>query len=184
MRQMMTASQAVIGLLKVAVASGGSRADAGAGAEGARNRRACSLSRMFPLAVQYEVQPRHAAALAPWRQKQAQELWRRARRERQRAEFFWREARRERRRAEAAWRRVLTGLDPAAPRTHILAAEGNRLAEILGVLDSDQLSEFESAARHAEAIRGKLWVSWDELLAAATQGVAQHHAYRSARHSF
>jgi hypothetical protein len=133
---------------------------------------------------QCEVERRPAEELASRRQKEAQELWRRARRERHRAEFFWREARKERRRAEAAWRRVLTGLDPAAPRTHILAAEGNRLAEILGVLDSDQLSEFESAARHAEAIRGKLWVSWDELLAAATQGVAQHHAYRSARHSF
>jgi hypothetical protein len=124
--------------------------------------------------VRYEVQRRHAAALASWRQKQAQELWRRARQERQRAEFFWREARRELRRAEA-WRRVLTGLDPAAPRAHIFAAEGYRLAEILGVLDADQPGEFESAARHAEAIRGKLWVSWDELLA-ATQGVAQRNA--------
>jgi hypothetical protein len=28
--------------------------------------------------------------------------------------------------------------------------------------------EFESAARRSEAIRGKLWVSWDELLAVAT----------------
>jgi hypothetical protein len=130
---------------------------------------------MFPLAVQYEVQPRHAAALAPWRQKQAQELWRRARRERQRAEFFWREARRERRRAEAAWRRVLTGPDPAAPPAHILAAERYRLSEILGVLDADQPGEFESAAHYAEAIRGKLRASRDELLA-ATQGVAQRNA--------
>ena len=92
---------------------------------------------------QCEVERRPAEELASRRQKEAQELWRRARRERHRAEFFWRDARRERRRAEAAWRRVLTGLDPAAHQAHIFAAEGKRLAEILGAVDSDRSARHE-----------------------------------------
>jgi hypothetical protein len=119
----------------------------------------------------YDAQRKHTEELAA---RQAKQLWRRAQRERQRAEFFWRETRKERRRAEAAWRRVLTltGVDPAAPMVGISVADRDRLAKILGMLGSDQPGEVASAARHAEAIRGKLGVSWDELLAAAGPSVA------------
>jgi hypothetical protein len=116
-----------------------------------------------------EAPRRHAEEQAARRQKEAQELWRRAQRERRRAEFFWGETRKERRRAEAAWRRLLTGVDPAAPKVRISAADRDRLVKILDMPGSDQPGEVASAARHAEAIWGKLAVSWDEALAATAQ---------------
>jgi hypothetical protein len=71
---------------------------------------------------------------------------------------------------------VLTGVDPAAPKVRISAADHDRLVKSLGMLGSDQPGEVASAARHAEAIRGKLGVSWDELLAAAGASVARRNA--------
>jgi hypothetical protein len=76
----------------------------------------------------------HAEEQAARWQKEAQRLWRRAQRERRRAVFFWGETRREQRRAEAAWRRVLTGVDPVAPKLRISAADRDRLVKILGML--------------------------------------------------
>jgi hypothetical protein len=83
---------------------------------------------------------------------------------------------RERRRAEAVWRRVLTGVDPPGPEVRISEDERDGLIKILGMLGSDQPGEVASAARHAEAIRNRLGVSWSELLAVAGPNVAQRVA--------